>query len=214
MTLTERLAELYTGILHDVLRERGLGHQVLPSDISPVDAGQHAAGVAFTARGRLDDTLSADDSLLAWTELLSVAPQGSLVVLEANDSSYAHMGELSAETLSGRGVRGFVTDGGTRDVKFIREMGFPVWCRYATPSDIVGRWTVESTGQPVVLGTAQVESGDMVLADDDGVVVVPKDIADEVITESERLVGTEDLVREEIRGGMSPKDAYLKHRKF
>lgn len=214
ITLTERLGALYTGIVHDVLRERGQGDQVLPNDLLPVADGQHAAGIAFTAAGRLDDTLTADDSLLAWTELLSAPEPGTFVVLAAHDSSYAHMGELSAETLSGRGVKGFATDGGTRDVRFIREIGFPVWCRYATPSDIVGRWTVDSMQQPITIGSATIRPGDLVLADDDGIAVIPSDMGEEVIAECERLVTTENSVREAIRGGMSPKDAYLKYRKF
>jgi 4-hydroxy-4-methyl-2-oxoglutarate aldolase len=214
MTLGERLSNMYTGIMHDVLRERGLGNQVLPSDIRPVSDGHHAAGIAFTAVGRLDDTLTADESLLAWTELLSAAPEGSVVVLAANDSWYAHMGELSAETLASRGVRAFVTDGGTRDVRFIRELGFPVWCRYATPADIVGRWTVAGMEERVTIGTAQIEPGDLVLGDDDGVVVIPGAVAEEVIASAEELVTTEDSVREAIRAGMSPRDAYLKYRKF
>lgn len=214
MTLTARLSNLYTGIVHDVLRDRGWGEQVLPSDIRPIGDGQHTAGIAFTAVGRLDDELTPDESLLAWTELLSVAPEGSFVVLAANDSSYAHMGELSAETLASRGVKGFVTDGGTRDVRFIKDIRFPVWCRYATPADIVGRWTVAGTGEPVTIGSARIEPADLVLGDDDGVVVIPAAIAEEVIGTSEELVSTEDSVREAIRGGMSPKDAYLKYRKF
>lgn len=214
MTLSDRLSRLYTGIIHDVLRQQGLGGQVLPSDIRPVINGQHTAGVAFTATGRLDETLTPDESLLAWTELLSAAPRGSVVVLAANDSSYAHMGELSAETLASRGVNGFVTDGGTRDVRFLREIGFPVWCRYATPADIVGRWTVAGMGESVTIGSVRIEPDDLVIGDDDGVAVIPKGVAEEVIGKSEELVSTEDTVREAIRGGMSPKDAYLKYRKF
>lgn len=209
-----RLEALYTSIIHDVLRADGMGHQVLPWDIRPLTAGVIAAGEAYPVLGRLDPTISDHDSLLAWTELLSVAPEGSIVVLQANDDSYAHMGELSAETLLGRGVRGFVTDGGTRDVKLVRELGFPVWCRYATPSDIVGRWTVDAIGDPITIGTATIAAGDWVLADDDGVAVIPADAADRVVAEAERLVAAEDGVREAIRGGMSPKDAYLQHRKF
>ena len=210
----ERLEALYTSIIHDVLRDDGMGQQVLPSDIRPLLAGVVAAGEAYPVSGRLDPTVSGHDSLLGWTELLSIAPAGSIIVLQANDDNYAHMGELSAETLLGRGVRGFVTDGGTRDVKLVRELGFPLWCRYATPSDIVGRWTVDSIGEPITIGPATVAAGDWVLADDDGVVVIPGDAAERVVTEAERLVATEDTIREAIRGGMSPKDAYLQHRKF
>ena len=135
-------------------------------------------------------------------------------MLQANDDHHAHMGELSAETLSRRGVRGFVTDGGARDVELVRKIGFPVWCRYVTPSDIVGRWTIDAIGDPVTIGPVTVAAGDWVLADDDGVVVIPAGSTEAVVTEAERLVATEDEVRGAIRGGMSPKDAYLAHRKF
>ncbi len=210
----EKLENLYVSIIHDVLRDRGLNDQVLPYDIRPLIDGLVAAGTAFPVSGRLDSSISDDESLIAWTELLSVAPEGSIVVLNANDDNYSHMGELSAETLLGRGVRGFVTDGGTRDVKLVREIGFPVWCRYVTPSDIVGRWTIESFSEPITLGTSNVEQGDWVLADDDGVVIIPGGIADEVVSEAEQLVASENAVRTAIRGGMSPMDAYLKYRKF
>ena len=209
-----RLGDLYSSIVHDVLRAQGLVNQVLPYDIRPLSDGMVVAGPVFTVNGRLDSSISDDDSLLAWTEFLTVAPEGSVVMLQANDHNYSHMGELSAETLLGRGVSGFITDGGTRDVKMVREIGFPVWCRYATPSDIVGRWTIESTGQPIVIGGVDIAVGDQVIADDDGVVIVPGEVAEDVINEAERLVSSEDAVRSEIRAGVSPKEAYLKHRKF
>ncbi len=210
----ESLEGLYVSIIHDVLRDRGLTDQVLPHDIRPLTDGLVVAGSAFPVAGRLDPTISADDSLIAWTKLLSVAPKDSVVVLSANDDKYSHMGELSAETLLGRGVRGFVTDGGTRDVKMVREIGFPVWCRYATPSDIVGRWTIDTVGEAVTLGTSNVGPEDWVLADDDGVVIIPGEIAEDVVLEAKQLVRSENAVRTAIRGGMSPIDAYLKHRKF
>ena len=210
----ERLEKLYVCIIHDVLRDRDLNNQVLPYDIRPLTDGLVVAGAAFPVSGRLDSTISDDDSLLAWTEFLSKAPEGSIVVLSANDDSYAHMGELSAETLLSRGVRGFVTDGGTRDVKLVREIGFPVWCRYATPSDIVGRWTIDTVGEPITIGGSTVESGDWVLADDDGIVILPEGVAEQTISKAEQLVTSEDAVRTAIREGMSPKDAYIKYRKF
>ena len=209
-----RLQALYSSIIHDVLRAMGYVDRVLPYDIRPLTDGLVAAGPAFTVSGRRDASITDDDSLLAWTEFLSEAPGGSMVVLEANDDSYSHMGELSAETLKGRGVRGFVTDGGTRDVKMVRDLGFPVWCRYATPSDIVGRWTIDSTEGTIRIGDVSIANGDPVIADDDGVVVIPAAKAEEVISEAERLVSAEDAVRTAIRSGMAPDEAYKKHRKF
>jgi regulator of RNase E activity RraA len=89
-----------------------------------------------------------------------------------------------------------------------------VWCRYTTPSDIVGRWKVDALGEPITIGSVSVETGDWVLADEDGVVVIPRRIAETVVTESELQMATEDMIRAAILQGTSPKDAYLKYGKF
>ena len=210
----ERLEALYSSIIHDVLRSRDLTNQVLPYDIRPLSDGWIVAGRAFPVSGRQDSSLTADDSLLAWTRFLAQAPEGSIVMLAANDDNYSHMGELSAETLMGRKVRGFITDGGSRDLKMVRQIGFPVWCRYVTPSDIVGRWIIDEMGSQVVIGGTSITPDDWVIADDDGIVVIPGDVVDEVVEEAERLVSAEYSVREAIRGGMAPDEAYEKYRKF
>jgi len=124
------------------------------------------------------------------------------------------MGELSAETLKRRGIKGYVVDGGCRDVAFIRRIGFPVWCRYATPADIVGYWIPEGFGEPVTIGEVKILCGDYVLADDDGVVVIPGERAGEIVGEAEEMMGRENLVRQAIMNGMNPQQAYLTYRKF
>ncbi len=134
--LTKRLEACYTGAVHDVMRARGCKDFVLPSEIRPIDPARSVAGPAFTLRGRWAPGTDAQESLLAWTGMLSQAPAGHVVVCQANDSTVAHMGELSAETLLARGVRGYLVDGGCRDVAFIERIGFPVWCRYLTPRDL------------------------------------------------------------------------------
>ena len=83
------------------------------------------------------------------------------------------MGELSSEALKHRGVRGYIVDGGCRDTAFIRRLGFPVYCRFTTPRDIVGRWLTDELGGTVTIGAATVCTGDFVLADTDGIVVLP-----------------------------------------
>ncbi|MGI9585997.1 MAG: RraA family protein [Acidimicrobiia bacterium] len=210
----DRLEALYTGIIHDVLRSMGEPRGVLPKEIDPLSGSGKVGGVVFTMEGRPDPDISEHDSLLLWTEFLSEVPSGSVVLCQPNDAEAAHMGELSAETLQFRGVRGFVVDGGTRDTRFILDIEFPVWCRYTTPSDIVGRWRVSSLGAPIVIGGIGVETGDWVLADEDGVVVIPQRIAESVVTEAEIQMSTEDKIRAAILQGTSPKDAYLKFGKF
>ena len=212
--LTERLARCYTGALYDVLRAMGHPNCVLPAGIRPLDPALKVAGPVFTVSGRYDESLDPHQTLLEWTGLLSKAPSGSVVVCQPHDSTLAHMGELSAETLKRRGVRGYVVDGGCRDVAFIRKIGFPVFCRYYTPRDIVGRWVAERLGEPVEIGGAVVRTGDYLLADQDGIVVAPQAVAAEAIRRTEQVVPTENQVRRAILAGMDPQEAYRRYGKF
>lgn len=202
------------GAVYDTLRARGLPHQVLPDTIRPLDPTRPLAGRIFTVGGHLDSKLDAHTTLLEWTRLLSRAPGGSVVVCQPNDSSLAHMGELSAETFSYRGVRGYLVDGGCRDSGFILECGFRVWCRYFTPRDVVGRWVADAFGQPIVIGGVTIRTGDYLMADRDGAVVIPQEIVVEVVDQVEAVLRTENKVRTAILNGVDPVEAYLQFKKF
>ena len=212
--LADRLARCYTGAVYDVLRSRGIVECILPASIVPLDRAMVAAGPVFTVRGRPDASISPHETLLRWTELLSRAPRGHVVLLQGNDSERALMGELSAETLQFRGVRGYIVDGGCRDTAFIRKLGFPVFCDKATPRDIVGAWVPVAYDEPISYGQVVVRPGDWVLADCDGIVVIPASIAAEVIEAATAAMQTEDKVRAAILSGVDPRQAYLDHGKF
>jgi regulator of RNase E activity RraA len=212
--LGERLQKCYSGAVYDVLRALGLPDQLLPNTLRPLDPGKVLAGKVFTVSGHLDLTLDPHATLLAWTTLLSKAPRGSVIVCQPNDSTLAHMGELSSETLNLRGVRGYIVDGGCRDSAFILRTGFPVWCRYFTPRDVVGRWVADATGEPIVIGGVAIETGDYVLADRDGVVIIPGGIAADVTAQVEQVLNTENKVRTAILQGVDPVEAYLQYGKF
>jgi len=212
--LTSRLAGCYTAAVHDVMRAMGLRDFVLPHEIVPLRSDSKAAGPAFTFRGRVDPGIAAHDTYMGWTAFLSQAPAVCVAVCQPNNRTVAHMGELSAETLKRRDVQGYAVDGGCRDVSVIREMGFPLWCRYATPADIVGYWLPEGLGLPIEIGGVAIRTGDGVLADSDGVVVLPQDRVGDIVAETERVMATESQVRKAILGGMDPQQAYLKYRKF
>lgn len=212
--ITERLAACYTGAVYDVMREMGHPNCVLPHEIRPLDDTQTLAGPVWTCSGRIDDSISNDDSLMSWTGLLGKAPSGSVLVCQPNDSTIAHMGELSAETLNHRGVLGYVVDGGNRDSEFIKQLGWPVFFRYFTPKDVVGKWTVESMGDPIVIGEVNITSGDWLLADIDGVVVIPQTMIDLVLDKTEEIMSTESELRMMILNGMDPQEAYKKYRLF
>jgi 4-hydroxy-4-methyl-2-oxoglutarate aldolase len=212
--LADRLARCYTGVVFDTLRARGHVDCILPPTIVPLDRGMVAAGPVFTVRGRPDTTVSAHESLLRWTELLARAPRGHVVMTQGNDAERALMGELSAETLQFRGVRGYIVDGGCRDTAFIRRLGFAVFCDKATPRDIVGAWVPVAYDEPINFGQVVVRPGDFVLADCDGIVVIPQAIAAEVVAAATASMQTEDKVRAAILSGVDPRQAYLDHGKF
>ena len=214
MSLIERLAGCYSGAIHDVLRAMGHERCVLPPTIRPLDATKKIAGPVWTVSGHIDRSQSAHDTLLGWTTLLSKAPGGHVVVCQPHNQEVALMGELSAETLKNKGVLGYVVDGGCRDTDFILELGFPVFHTFFTPSDIVGRWIPDRYAEPVTIGEVTIATGDYLLGDRDGVVVIPAAMIEDTIAKTEAVAQTENKVRDAIRGGMDPVDAYLKYRKF
>jgi len=214
MDLTDRLARCYTGAIHDVLRDMGHDRFVLPSSIRAIEPGLKLAGEVWTLSGGIDRTCTAHDTLFAWTGFLSKAPSGKVVICQPNTDEIALMGELSAETLQRRGVRGYIVDGGCRDIDFILKMGFPVFARFFTPSDIVARWMPTAFGEPIAIADGTISSGDYVLGDRDGVVIVPRAAAAEAVTRAEAGAQTENTMRKAILDGMDPQAAYLKYGKF
>jgi regulator of RNase E activity RraA len=214
MDLTERLEKLYTGAVHDVLRAMGYPRCTLPHEIKALDPTKKVAGEIYTISGHIDQTQNAHDTLVQWTGLLSKAPPGKVLVCQPHTDMVALMGELSAETLQLKGVRGYVVDGGCRDTEFILKIGFPVFCSFNTPADIVGRWVPSRFGEPLTIGNVTITTGDYILGDRDGLVVIPAKLAAEVIARTEEVISTENKVRSAILGGMDPQEAYLKFGKF
>jgi 4-hydroxy-4-methyl-2-oxoglutarate aldolase len=213
-TLTERLGRCYTGVMHDVMRGLGLRDFVLPPELRPILPEHTLAGPAFTIEGAVVPGADPHATLLAWTGLLSKAPSGHVWVSQPNDRTVAHMGELSAETLKAKGVRGAICDGGIRDVNFLLRLQFPCWARFFTPRDIVGYWLPHATDIPVTIGDVRIAPGDYLLGDRDGLIRIPAAIAEDVVTKAEQAIGTENLVRKAILAGVDPQEAYRQYGKF
>ena len=214
MTLADRLYGCHSSVVHDVLKDLGLPLRVLPRTIVGLERTMKTAGPVFTIRGRPDPTLDKHTSLYEWAGLLSRAPAGHVVVCQPQDDTRALFGGLSAESLALKNVRGYIVDGGCRDVQAIADQGFPVFARYATPIDIVCAWRAEAFEQPVAIGGQQVLPDDYVLADRDGIVLVGAANVEAVVAAAERKMATEgDMVRA-IRAGEDPQAAYLRYRVF
>jgi 4-hydroxy-4-methyl-2-oxoglutarate aldolase len=212
--LQARLAACYSGAVHDVLRGMGRENIVLPPSIKALDPTHRLAGPVWTVAGHIDRTRTRDETLLGWCTLLAKAPAAHVVVCQPNNHEVALMGELSAQTLAARGVLGYVVDGGSRDTELVLEQGFPVFCSFLTPSDIVQRWIPHAYGEPVDIGGVTIRTGDWLLGDRDGVVVVPAEIAEEVVARTEDVVATESEMRRALVGGMDPVAAYHRFGKF
>jgi regulator of RNase E activity RraA len=212
--LRERLSACYTGAVHDVLRQMGHAQIVLPPSIRSIAPGQKLAGPVWTVAGHIDRSKSRHDCLLGWCTLLARAPAGHVVVCQPHNHEVALMGELSAQTLAARGVLGYVVDGGSRDTEHVLQQGFPVFCSFFTPSDIVERWIPHAYGEPVDIGGVTVRSGDWLLGDRDGVVIIPGELIESVLDQTEAVVATESDMRRALIGGMDPVQAYLQYGKF
>jgi regulator of RNase E activity RraA len=212
--LEARLQHCYTGVVHDVMRSMGLRNFVLPHEIRPLFPDRRLAGPVFTVSGHADEAADRHTTLFEWTGFLSKARPGHVVVCQPNTHAVALMGELSSETLQLRGVLGYVVDGACRDVDFILEQGFQVCFRHATPRDIVSFWLPDGFDVPIVIGDVRIMPGDYLLGDRDGICILPKARAAEIIEAALTAAGTESEIRKAILAGMDPQEAYLKHGKF
>jgi regulator of RNase E activity RraA len=212
--LSQRLSKCYASAIHDVLREKGYGNCVLPPEIQALKRGQKLFGEIYTLSGHIDKTLTRHESLLLWSQVLSKVPNGKVIVCQPNTHSIALMGELSARALMVKGTKGYLMDGHCRDVEEIIDAQFPVFCRLSTPADIVERWKYDALGDPITIGSVTIFSGDYIIADMDGAVIIPQEVVEEVVTETEKVMNTESEMRKAILGGMDPEQAYLKFQKF
>jgi regulator of RNase E activity RraA len=213
----ERLEAIYTAALADILDARGLHSQTLPPSISALERGTRLAGPAYTVQGSPAsnaDSAAYDEAIRKVLTMLGDVPEGHVAVYACEQDVSAHLGELSVASLKARGVAGCVLDGGCRDVAFIRDEGFPVFCRFVTPEDSTWRWELEATQVPVTIGGVRVEPGDWIVGDDDGVVVVPGAIAEDVLAEAESKAATESEIRAAVREGVPPLEAYERYGTF
>ena len=212
--LAARCNALYTAAIADTLDRRGLTAQTLPPELAPLREGTRLAGPAYPIKGRpsLGDY---DASLRGVLDMLASVPAGHVSVYETGDREAAHLGELSVTALQARGVAGAVIDGGCRDVEPIVRAGFPVFSRFTTPQDSTVRWQLVGHGDvELAIGGVRVARGDWIVADRDGIVVVPALIAEDVIAEAEGKAGTENEIRTAVRAGTTPLEAYERYGTF
>jgi 4-hydroxy-4-methyl-2-oxoglutarate aldolase len=212
--LASRFRAVYTGALTDVLDGLGLFNQTLSPELRPLAPGMRLCGPAFTIDGRPRAGIDYDDSIARILDMLGAVPDKHVAVYQTNDTASAHLGELSVVSLATRGCAGAVIDGGCRDVGAILKEGLPVFSRYVTPQDCVPRWELLGHSREITAGGVRIAPGDWIIADADGIVSVPREVSEEVLVQAEAVVGTENQVREAVREGVLPRQAFERFGKF
>lgn len=212
--LCERYAKLYPGAITDILDEIGYEDQTLSQEIGPIEDGMTTSGLAYPIVGRPNRSIDAEENITRILRMLGDASPESVLIYQTNDEKYSHIGDLSVAALKAQGCRGAVIDGGARDVSAILEMNFPVFTTHLTPEDAVPRWELLDWDCSAVVGGVDVNPGDIVVGDVDGVVVVPQHLAIDVLERAEELVQTENEVRKAVANGMKPIDAYRQFGEF
>jgi 4-hydroxy-4-methyl-2-oxoglutarate aldolase len=205
----ERLAKLYTPVVADVLDKLGFRAQCMHARIRPLWPEAKCAGFALTVQ-----TVPAREVSPAHPYAGELAAVDSLQagdVLVVSESAWSFWGELLSTAANYRGCRGVVLDGPTRDSPSIRKMSFPVFHVGFHPADSLGRLDVTAHNVPIECGGVLVNPGDLVLADHDGVVVVPHAVAEKTLRLAEEKVSGENLVRKALAGGMSTTEAFKKY---
>jgi regulator of RNase E activity RraA len=205
----DRLARLYTPVVADVLDRLGHRNQCLRAEIRPLVEGTTLAGTARTVLTTPATDVNPAEPYKGEMAAVDALQAGDVMVVSSCDASF--WGELLSTAARYRGCRGIVVDGYTRDTRAIKTMGFPVFCRGVHPADSLGRLDVVAHDVPIVCGGVSVEPRDLILADDDGVVVIPHAVAEQALAAAEQKVRDENLVRLKLAEGMTVTEAFRRY---
>lgn len=213
--IRERFLAVDTSNVADVLDQIGLPNQGLAAGFRPFpDTASKLAGWAYTIRGQMAPYDGTGDA--AKMQACNGIGADEVSVWSGDGEGICYFGELIALGMKERGCVGALVDGGVRDVRWIGEHHFPVYARYRTAVQSIGRWRVTGSQEPVYLCGATnervvINPGDFVLCDEDGGIVIPEADVVRVLEAAEELTRKEILIRREIAGGMTLQQALDKY---
>lgn len=215
--MLKRYAKLYSGPIYDVMEAMGFPNQVLSHQIRPLARGMKLAGPALTQQA-VDAVPGAfkggEDH---FEQLCKACTPGCVVVYAMGKEDWSgHWGELTSTMVKANGCQGVVLDGGARDSDLLERMGFGVFCRFTSPIEAARRTVLLQYQQPVFMpgsltGFVEVRRGDWVFADGDGVTIIPKDIAVDVLVQAEEVYEREEKGRALFAAGVDPAEVVKKY---
>jgi 4-hydroxy-4-methyl-2-oxoglutarate aldolase len=188
--LLARYERLYTGAVNDVLRERCRLDQALPHRIVPLRDGDTVAGIAFTVKSAPNCVIRGEMTFRG--RMLDALPEDAFVVWDTSGDEKATLwGGVMTAVAKAKKVRAAAIDGGIRDTRQILDHDFPVYYRYRTSNGSLGRCQITHYQVPIKIGDVSIKPGDVIFADIDGVLCVPRDLAYEVLRRAEEIGSNE-----------------------
>lgn len=202
--------KLYTAVLGDILDDLGCYHQILPPSIKAMKNGTKLTGRAMTAL-MIDVYGPQEKPFGLLTEALDQLEENEIYICTGGTGRCAYWGELLTTVARYRGAAGAVIDGYHRDTRQIEAIGWPVFSKGSYAQDSAVRTKVIDYRCPIEIAGVSIQSGDLIVGDQDGVVVIPKKIEKTVVEKALEKVNGEKNFLEAVKNGMSSTEAFHKY---
>jgi len=203
--------ELYVSVVSDILDSLGYREQALDATLRPIYPGAVVIGRAHTVLSHDVYEAPASPYNAEIAAIDSLKPGDVLVASTGRSTRTCFWGDLLSTASRARGARGAIIDGHVRDVRRIEQMQFPVFATGFRPIDSYGRGAVLGHGMPINCGGVIVNPGDIIFGDVDGIVAIPRQIADEVVERARAKVSGENKTRADLERGEYLRDVFARY---